>query len=125
MPTMTEPTESLCIRDAKGQALANVYFEDEKGRRTVMPHARRSPSDCDQHRQSCLTYCVDNGESRARASAQYSVGHEGPSALIEPTPVGIVADARPLTRSVNAENSRGYPQAAAPLSEINASDRGR
>jgi hypothetical protein len=25
-----------CIRDAKGQALAYVYFEDEQGRRTAM-----------------------------------------------------------------------------------------
>jgi hypothetical protein len=60
----------------------------------------------DQHRQSCLTYCVDNGESRPRAGAQYSAGREGPSALVEPTPVGIVADARPLTHSVIAENPR-------------------
>jgi hypothetical protein len=51
-----------------------VYFEDEKGRRTVMKRltARRSPSHCDQHRQSCLTYCVDNGESRALAGAQWA-----------------------------------------------------
>jgi hypothetical protein len=41
MPTMTEATESLCVRDAKGQALANVYFEDEKGRRTVMKRLTR------------------------------------------------------------------------------------
>jgi hypothetical protein len=26
-------TESSCIRDANGQALANVYFEGEKGQR--------------------------------------------------------------------------------------------
>jgi hypothetical protein len=29
-------TESFCIRDAKGQALAYVYYEDETGRRMVM-----------------------------------------------------------------------------------------
>jgi hypothetical protein len=28
--------ESFCIRDAKGQELAYVYYEDEKGRRDVM-----------------------------------------------------------------------------------------
>ena len=28
-----EATESFCIRDANGQALAHVYFEDEKDRR--------------------------------------------------------------------------------------------
>ena len=31
-----EATESFCIRDAKGQALAYVYFEDETGRRMAM-----------------------------------------------------------------------------------------
>jgi hypothetical protein len=29
-------TESFCIRDAKGQALAYVYYEDETGRRMAM-----------------------------------------------------------------------------------------
>lgn len=29
-------TESFCIRDAKGQALAYVYFEDENVRRMSM-----------------------------------------------------------------------------------------
>jgi hypothetical protein len=31
-----EATESFCIRDANGQALAYVYFEDEKGCHDVM-----------------------------------------------------------------------------------------
>jgi hypothetical protein len=31
-----EAAESFCIRDAKGQALAYVYFEDETGRRMAM-----------------------------------------------------------------------------------------
>jgi hypothetical protein len=31
--TVDEATESFCIRDANGQALAYVYFEDEPGRR--------------------------------------------------------------------------------------------
>jgi hypothetical protein len=31
--TVDEATESFCIRDGNGQALAYVYFEDEKGRR--------------------------------------------------------------------------------------------
>jgi hypothetical protein len=30
-----ESRESFCIRDAKGQALAYVYFEDERGRRSA------------------------------------------------------------------------------------------
>jgi hypothetical protein len=36
-----EATESFCIRDANGQALAYVYFEDEKGRRDVMHRLTR------------------------------------------------------------------------------------
>jgi len=35
-----EATESFCIRDAKGQALAYVYFEDEQGRRTAWGGSR-------------------------------------------------------------------------------------
>jgi hypothetical protein len=31
-----ESTESFCIRDAKGQALAYVSYEDETGRRMAM-----------------------------------------------------------------------------------------
>jgi hypothetical protein len=34
--TIEEHTESFCITDAAGQALAYVYFEEEKGRRDVM-----------------------------------------------------------------------------------------
>jgi hypothetical protein len=34
-------TESFCIRDAKGQALSFVYFEDETGRRTAMGRLTR------------------------------------------------------------------------------------
>jgi hypothetical protein len=30
-----EATESFCIRDANGQALAYVYFENEPGRRSA------------------------------------------------------------------------------------------
>jgi hypothetical protein len=33
--------ESFCIRDANGQALAYVYFEDERGRRTAMKRLTR------------------------------------------------------------------------------------
>jgi hypothetical protein len=36
-----EATESFCIRDASGQALAYIYFEDEKGRRDVMKRLTR------------------------------------------------------------------------------------
>jgi hypothetical protein len=36
-----ESTESFCIRDAKGQALAYVYFEDETGRRMAMGRLTR------------------------------------------------------------------------------------
>ena len=36
-----EATESFRIRDANGQALAYVYFEDEKGRRDVMHRLTR------------------------------------------------------------------------------------
>jgi hypothetical protein len=31
-----EATESFCVRDRNGQALAYVYFEDETGRRMAM-----------------------------------------------------------------------------------------
>ena len=34
-------TESLCIRDARGQVLAYVYFEDETGRRMAMKQLTR------------------------------------------------------------------------------------
>jgi hypothetical protein len=33
---LDESAESFCIRDAKGQALAYVYYEDETGRRMAM-----------------------------------------------------------------------------------------
>ena len=36
-----EATESFCIRDANGQALAYVYFEDAKGRHDVMHRLTR------------------------------------------------------------------------------------
>jgi hypothetical protein len=36
-----EATESFCIRDARGQALAYVYFEDETGRRMAMGRLTR------------------------------------------------------------------------------------
>jgi hypothetical protein len=38
---MHEATESFCIRDANGQALANVYFEDEPSRRSAANLLRR------------------------------------------------------------------------------------
>jgi hypothetical protein len=36
-----EATESFCIRDAKGQTLAYVYFENETGRRMTMGRLTR------------------------------------------------------------------------------------
>ena len=36
-----ESRESFCVRDAKGQALAYVYFEDETGRRMAMSRLTR------------------------------------------------------------------------------------
>jgi hypothetical protein len=35
------PTESFCIRDAKGQALAFVYYEDETCRRMAIGRLTR------------------------------------------------------------------------------------
>jgi hypothetical protein len=35
-PWHVDVTESFCISDANGQALACVYFEDETGRRMAM-----------------------------------------------------------------------------------------
>ena len=35
--TIDEATESFCIRDANGRALAFVYFEEEPGRRAARP----------------------------------------------------------------------------------------
>jgi hypothetical protein len=44
-PPIVDPhdqaTESFCIRDAKGQALAYVYCEDETGRRMAMNRLMR------------------------------------------------------------------------------------
>ena len=37
-----EATESFCIRDANGEALAYVYFEDGQGRRMAMHRLTRS-----------------------------------------------------------------------------------
>jgi hypothetical protein len=39
--TIDEGTERFIIRDANGQALAYVYYEDEKGRRDVMHRLTR------------------------------------------------------------------------------------
>jgi hypothetical protein len=39
--TIDEHPESFIIRDAKGQALAYVYFEDESGRRMAMQRLTR------------------------------------------------------------------------------------
>jgi hypothetical protein len=36
-----EATESFWTRDARGQALAYVYFEDETGRRMAMSRLKR------------------------------------------------------------------------------------
>jgi hypothetical protein len=42
-PWMVDDTsaENFCIRDAKGQALAYVYYEDETGRRMAMGRLTR------------------------------------------------------------------------------------
>jgi hypothetical protein len=39
--SVKEATESFCIKDAKDQALAYVYYEDETGRRTAMGRLSR------------------------------------------------------------------------------------
>jgi hypothetical protein len=39
--TLDVATESFCIRDANGQALAYVYFEDEKTRRAAFKQLTR------------------------------------------------------------------------------------
>ena len=39
--TIDEGSESFIIRDANGQALAYVYYEDETGRRTAMKRLTR------------------------------------------------------------------------------------
>jgi hypothetical protein len=36
-----EATESFCIRDANGQAIAYIYFEDDTGRRMAMHRLTR------------------------------------------------------------------------------------
>src|ERR1700730_1710809 len=49
---IVEHPESFAVHDATGQALAYVYFEDEKGRREVMKRLTRDEDapGCDQHR---------------------------------------------------------------------------
>jgi hypothetical protein len=54
--SIVERPESFAITDATGQALAHVYFEDEKGRRDVMnrltrDEARRILSNDDEFRK--------------------------------------------------------------------------
>jgi hypothetical protein len=39
--SIDESTESFIIRDANGQAIAYVYFEDEPGRRMAMQQLTR------------------------------------------------------------------------------------
>ncbi len=39
--SIEEHTESFIVKDANGQALAYIYFEDEKGRRDVMKRLTR------------------------------------------------------------------------------------
>jgi hypothetical protein len=47
-------TERFCIRDAKGQALSHVYYEDESGRRMAYgpTDQGRGAADRGEHRQA-------------------------------------------------------------------------
>ncbi len=51
---VVDATESFCIRDGKGQALAYIYFEGTTGRRMAM---------------SWLTNVADRGQHRQAAGA--------------------------------------------------------
>jgi hypothetical protein len=55
-----EATESFRIRDASGQALAYVYYEDEKGRRDVMNRLTRDEAGGSRPTSpSCRNCCAD------------------------------------------------------------------
>ena len=54
-PWTAEETDAcFIVRDASGQALAYVYFEDEPGRRAAakLLHPRRGPAHRREHRQA-------------------------------------------------------------------------
>ena len=50
--TVEETDACFIIRDAGGQALAYVYFEDEPGRRSAASLLTRGAARCGQHRQA-------------------------------------------------------------------------
>jgi hypothetical protein len=49
-----ETDACFTVRDANGQALAYVYFEEEPGRRAAA-HPRRGPAHLRQHRHHAAT----------------------------------------------------------------------
>jgi hypothetical protein len=54
--TIKELAECFIVRDANGQALAYVYFEEEPGRRSAAPvaHARAAESGRNDDHQSIV-----------------------------------------------------------------------